>query len=136
MITLESTLENKVLDFIHAKNKLEELEFTLGGNWDYDSGCFDKALDERNTVWLRIPFQTTLGELDSEVRDAEVRIKMGTPFVLKHLYREGSDPSADMRLIGAFTDQFQSPADPDAAVEPHWTEEARTVLRKAESLLS
>lgn len=136
MIALESTLQDQVLDYIHTKNKLGELQFTLGGNWDYDHGMFDRPLDEQHTVWLRIPFRMTQGELDSEARDMEARIRIETPFVLKHLYKEGTDETAEMRTFGAFVDQFQKPADPDAGIEPHWLDEARAVLRKAESLLS
>jgi hypothetical protein len=88
MISINSTLENKVQDYIHTKNELDKLDFTLGGNWDYDNGFFDRYLDDRRTVWLRIPFHMTQGELDSEVTDMEARIQLGKPYILRHLIRK------------------------------------------------
>jgi len=137
MIELQSEMVGQVRDLIHTKNELERLDFTYGGNWDYDRGTFDKFLNEERTVWLRIPFEVVQGEMDAEVVDTEARIRFGQPFVFKHLYREGLDPEAGagMGAFGGLVDQFQAPTDPDADVERHWVSKAQTLLDEAERVL-
>lgn len=135
MIMLQSALEGREFDFIHSRNELAPLQFVLGGNWEYDHGSFDRFLDERRMVWLRLPFRMTQGTLDSEVRDTEARLRFDQPYVLKHVYEDGLDEDARLRTYAAMVDQFQSPAVPDADIEPHWLEQAREVLRQVEQTL-
>jgi hypothetical protein len=135
MFTLQSKLEQQVMDYIHTKNELSQLEFTIGGNWDYSHGSFDRSLDKKRTVWLRIPFHMTQGEMDAEVDDTEARIQIDQPFVLKHLYEEGLDGEAQIRTYGALVDQFQEPKNKDAQIESHWIDEARTILQQVERIL-
>jgi len=136
MIPLQSELTGKEFDFIHSKNELFRLDFSFGGNWDYDHGSFDKFLDSEQKVWLRIPFRMTQGEMDAEVQDTEARIVFKQPFVLKHLYQEGLDEEARFTAMGGFVNQFQDPVDKDADIEQIWVEEARAVLEQAERLFS
>jgi len=111
---------------------LFERDFELGGNWDYEHGYFDKSLDEANKVWLRIPFEVTDGVIDDSSNNTEARIKLGTPFVLKHLYNEGLDKEAQVRTYGAMLDQFQQPVDSDAEVDGKWMNQAKSVLAELE----
>ena len=134
MIPISSVLESREQHFIETKELLETRQFTLGGNWEYDGGSFDRSLDEEHKVWLRIPFEVVAGNIDSVDTDNEATIKMGTPYVLRHLYREGNDPEASVRVAGALFDQFQSPSNPDAEVEPQWIERAKEALHEAEQL--
>ena len=111
-------------------------KFVLGGNWDYDRGSFDRYLDESRTVWLRIPFHMTQGELDSEVIDSGARIQFEKPVVLKHLYKEGLDGAARINTYGALLNQFQEPTDRDADVEQHWIAQGKNILSEVERLFS
>ncbi|GAB2676385.1 YugN family protein [Paenibacillus thermoaerophilus] len=133
MIPLQSGLERKEEELAGFKRYLENAHgFALGGNWDYDRGSFDKALDEEHKVWLRIPFEVTRGRLDSDQVSAETNIVIGTPFVLKHLYNEGNDLDASSMLASGLVNQFQAPVDKDADIEPEWVEEAKAQLNKVE----
>lgn len=134
MIPISSVLESREQHFMETKELLETQQFTLGGNWEYDGGSFDRSLDEAHKVWLRIPFEVIAGHIDVEEKDNEATIKLGTPYVLKHLYREGNDPEASVRVAGALFDQFQSPSDPDAAVEPQWIDRAKQTMIEVEQL--
>ncbi|OBZ09299.1 YugN family protein [Bacillus sp. FJAT-26390] len=134
MIPISSVLESREQHFLETKELLESQQFTLGGNWEYDSGSFDRSLDEDHKVWLRIPFEVLVGNIDSIEVDNEAKIKLGTPYVLKHLYREGNDPEASVRVVGALFDQFQSPSNPDADVEPQWIDRAKQALQEVEQL--
>ncbi|MEX1031692.1 MAG: YugN family protein [Paenibacillaceae bacterium] len=132
---IQSSLEDKVQDYIFAKNELDKLQFSLGGNWDYNGGSFDRILDDHRTMWLRIPFQITQGQFDGEVTETDALIQMGTPYVLRHLYQEGLDGSAEIHTYGALVDQFQEPSNSDAEIGPEWIEQGKVVLKQAEQLL-
>lgn len=133
MKPIQSALENRTNEFDRVKNHLEQFRFTLGGNWEYDHGCFDRALDDANKVWLRLPFEVTHGGLEGpDTPNPGTDILMGTPFVLKHVYNEGLDAEAVPRTFGALIDQFQDPIDKDASVEEHWVSKATELLREVE----
>ncbi|MBD2872114.1 YugN family protein [Paenibacillus arenilitoris] len=135
MIPISSVLESREQHFLDTKELLEQRQFALGGNWDYNRGSFDKPLDEAHKVWLRIPFEVIVGNIDNDDTDNDAIIRLGKPYVLKHLYEEGNDPEASMRVFGAMFDQFQSPSDPDAHVEPSWVNRAKDALHEVERLL-
>jgi len=132
MKQLTSSVENYEAAFINLIDYLGEYEFALGGNWEYDHGYFDRYLDHEHKVWLRIPFQVTHGTFDGDSDDCDAVVKLGSPFVLKHLYNDGLDLSADTMVVKALVDQFQSPVDKDAPVEPEWVEKAKALLSKVE----
>jgi hypothetical protein len=130
---LQSTIENKEEAFDSVRNYLHGYEFTLGGNWDYEHGSFDRHLDEAHKVWLRIPFQVTQGVLDGDTDDTDAMIQIGTPFVLKHVYNEGLDKEAHVHAsAGSLIDQFQEPVDKDAPVEEQWVSKAERLLKEVE----
>ncbi len=133
---ISSTIEGSTGKFTELQGELQGLGYTLGGNWDYEHGCFDKPMDSAHKVWLRIPFQVTDGNIDSEYSENNAIITLGQPFVLKHLYNEGNDPEASVRVVGAMFDQFQSPVDPDAEVEERWAERGEELVRMVEAVLT
>ncbi|UVI31792.1 YugN-like family protein [Paenibacillus spongiae] len=135
MIPLSSKLQDNEQEFVEMRTKLANYNFSLGGNWEYDHGSFDRSLDEANMVWLRLPFDVTNGNLDGETTDNDAKIRFGQPFVLKHVYEEGLDSDAQSGALGSFVDQFQSPSDPDAEIEPHWVDKAKQVLGELEQVL-
>jgi hypothetical protein len=134
MYAIPSSLTSQVQEFVIVKNALSEHGFALGGNWSYDHGSFDCALDEANKVWLRLPFDVTIGNLDSESQENDTKIRFGQPFVLKHVYNEGLDREAQPRALGAMMDQFSDPVDPDDEIESHWIDRAREKLNTVESI--
>jgi len=134
MYTIPSSLTSQVHDFMESRNELMEHGFVLGGNWDYNHGSFDCVLDDNNKVWLRVPFDVTVGNLDGEASENDVQIQFGQPYVLKHIYNEGLDQEAQPRAVGALMDQFSDPVDPDAEIESHWIERAKRKLELAESI--
>ncbi|MFD0590795.1 YugN family protein [Paenibacillus sp. GCM10027627] len=132
MIPISSDVEGKEKKFTEMQVFLANREFALGGNWDYDKGSFDRALDEDHKVWLRLPFQVVDGNLDSELSENNAQIRFEQPYVLKHLYNEGNDPEASVRVVGAMFDQFQAPVDPDAKVERRWIDRGTEIVRELE----
>ena len=133
MVPLHSKLTGKEEAFEKVRHQLHAFEFTLGGNWEYDHGCYDRYLDEAHKVWLRIPFEATHGRLDGDTDSTDAVVRIGEPFVLKHLYNEGLDKEAQVSTYGALMNQFQEPVDKDAGVEGKWIEEAKALLSKVES---
>src|SRR5262245_1406515 len=125
MQSIPSSLTSQEQEFVIVKNDLSEYGFSLGGSWDYDHGSFDCALDEAHKVWLRLPFDVTNGNIDSETQENDAKIRFGEPYVLKHVYNEGTDHEAQPRVLGALVDQFSDPVDPDASIESHWIDKAK-----------
>lgn len=134
MQSIPSSLTSQEQEFVIVKNDLTEHGFALGGSWDYDHGSFDCALDAKHQVWLRLPFDVTNGNLDSESQEIDATIRFGEPYVLKHVYNEGLDKEAQPRVLGAMIDQFQDPVDKDAKIESHWIDEAKSKLRRVEAM--
>jgi hypothetical protein len=132
MKPLESPLEHKKAAYNEMRETLGGFGFSLGGNWEYDHGYFDRPLDEAHKVWLRIPFQVERGSADLENEDTDATVEVGKPFVLKHVYNEGLDPEAEAETYGAMLDQFQAPTDADAGVESEWIAKGAEVLREVE----
>ncbi|RXZ84336.1 hypothetical protein EBB07_03795 [Paenibacillaceae bacterium] len=133
MIPLTSELENREHKFLEVQRLLDPYEFSLGGNWDYEQGTFDRYLDKEHMVWLRIPFQVTAGNIDSETSDNNAMIRIGRPFILKHIYNDGIDREAQPRLLGGLIDQFQEPIDKDAEVETKWVDKGQMLLHDVET---
>ena len=135
MYPLVSKLDGREEHLERIRDPLEAIHFTLGGNWDYEHGCFDCSLDEAKKVWLRLPFEVIRGNLDAEQDGQDAVIRMGTPYVLKHIYNEGLDAEAVPRIYTSFFDQFQDPLDRDANIEESWINQAKQLLNEAESIL-
>lgn len=127
-----TALENRLKPFGTLRRELENYGFSVGGNWDYDHGYLDKVMNEEQTVYLRIPFQMIEGTLDGMNSDTSNLAKVGTPFVLKHLYREGNDPDGSVGVVDSMVNQFQEPKNKDADIEEHWVEQARALLAEVE----
>ncbi|MFF2480697.1 YugN family protein [Paenibacillus sp. NPDC058071] len=135
MMPLSSSLESRQEHFTELRNLLEQQGFSLGGNWDYTNGSFDRALDEAQKVWLRIPFQVITGHVDDSAQDRDAKIVLGTPYVLKHVYNEGNDLGGNGGLVSGLFNQFQPPLDPDARIEPKWLSRAKKALEEAEQAI-
>lgn len=135
MQSIPSSLTSQEQEFVVVSNALSEHGFSLGGNWDYDRGSFDCALDgEAQKVWLRLPFDVTNGNLDSETQENDAKIRFGEPYVLKHIYNEGLDKEAQPGVFSAAFSQFSDPVDPDAKIESRWIDEAKRKLREVEAI--
>jgi hypothetical protein len=132
MIPITSEVENHIDGFVNLHDYFGRFEFALGGNWDYEHGYFDRYLDEAHKVWLRIPFEVTSGTMDGITDESDAIVKLGTPFVLKHLYNEGLDSEAVPNVYGSLINKFQEPVDKDADVETHWLEQAKHILQEVE----
>ncbi|TJY41040.1 hypothetical protein E5161_15145 [Cohnella pontilimi] len=134
MYPISSSLTSQEQEFDKVRSAIASLGFTLSGNWDYDSGSFDSALDEAQKVWLRLPFDVTTGHVDSEADETDAKIRFGRPFVLKHVYNEGLDREAQPRTFGAMLDQFTDPVNADADIEPEWIDKAKQRLHEIEQI--
>ncbi len=132
MKAISSKIENIKQSYAEAESLLHEFGFILGGNWDYQHGYFDKHLDDKHTVWLRIPFQVISGTLEGDTFATDTAIQLGLAFVLHHQYNEGLDPKAEVHVVGALWDQFQTAVDADADVQEKWVKQASEVLQQVE----
>jgi len=128
MHMIESKIDGERGSFGEIREVLAPEGFTLA-NWEYHSGFFDRQLDDRAMVFLRIPIEVQTGELDND--SAIVRFK--TPFVLKHVYQtDVEEEIGNYTNLSPLMNQFQEPVDKDAHVSGEWVEKAKEVLRRIE----
>jgi hypothetical protein len=114
MLKLQTELEGQTASFGIVSDCIRELGYHLGGNWDYDRGCFDHILCQEGgeTIYIRIPFFVMDGELD----DYGASIKFGTPYIIKHVVHVGLDRDGDSLLDATGFSQFQKPIDKDGKI--------------------
>lgn len=114
MLELESGIVGREIRFGYLRDKLEQHGFTTGGNWDYHKGSFDSILwrDAGETIYLRVPFIVTEGELD--FYDALIRFQK--PFIIKHVTNVGLDFDESSLIDATGASQFQTPLDKDGQI--------------------
>lgn len=133
MIPIESSIEGKDFQLYKLEQLLKPRGFVIGGNWDYDKGFFDyKMADDGGYQFLRIPFYAVEGELD---RKGTV-VRLGTPFVLSHVYQRGLDDHADSGNLTGLVNQFSEPKDPDGTVEEQYVTEGKRIVKELEVILN
>lgn len=133
MKTIDSRLTGVQGTFGIVRDTLSAEEFSLA-NWEYDGGYFDRKLDDKGMVYLRLPIEVQEGQLDAP----EARIVFGTPFVLKHVYQTGIEENIGYyasQYLAPVMNQFQEPVDKDAEVGQEWVDKASDILRYIEPKL-
>lgn len=115
LLRLQTDLEGKTAFFGDIQDHLKQLGYDLGGNWDYDKGCFDSILSskEGETIYLRVPFLVLNGELD----EYDASIKFQTPYVIKHEVNIGLDKDEHSLASATGFNQFQDPINKDGQIE-------------------
>lgn len=76
---------------------------------------FDTILYKRKetTIYLRVPFVVTKGDLDS----SSAIIRFQTPFIIKHVMNIGLDEEESSTMTVTGLEQFSTPEDPGAHIE-------------------
>jgi hypothetical protein len=133
MIELSSKIEGQHYQLYKLEQLLKPLGYSIGGGWEYDHGYFDyKIDDEVGYQFLRIPFQSIDGQLDS--RGATVQL--GKPFLLSHKYQIGVDDHASAGAMSGSFNQFQEPQDPDASVSEEYVHTGKELVKELENVLA
>lgn len=130
MIEIPSAIENHQFKLIELENKLKPLGYVIGGNWDYDSACFDYKIDDDGAYqYLRVPFFAVEGEIGEK----GVVVRLGRPFLLAHEYNSGLDDN--VMEYNPFFNQFSEPTNKDAEIEPKYVSIGKSLVRELESTL-
>lgn len=110
LIPIQSNLEGRTYALYKLEEIMKPLGYSIGGNWDYDKGCFDYKIDEEDGYqFLRVPFTAIDGELDVP----GVIVRLGTPYILSHVYQDELDDNVNTLTAGTSgMDQFAEPKDP------------------------
>lgn len=128
MLQIESNIVGKEISFGYLRDHIERHGFTIGGNWEYHKGSFDTILSSGGgeTIYLRVPFIVTQGELD--FYDAQIRFQ--NPFVIKHVTNVGLDYDEGSLLDATGASQFQTPLDKDGYIhdKSKWIEIGEQVV--------
>ncbi|MBB4826145.1 hypothetical protein HNO89_003382 [Sporosarcina luteola] len=134
MLELQTGIEGKQAHFGPTMESIRDLGYKLGGGWDYDGGCFDSVLwrEGGETIYLRIPFHVSHGELDHY----NTSIVFRTPYVIKHVVNVGLDRNASSLTTATFN-QFQDPIDKDAEIrdKSKWEEAGEQAVEEVITLL-
>lgn len=114
MLKLETKLEGQTSYYGVVRDCIEDLGYHLGGNWDYENGCFDHVLcrEGGETIYVRIPFLVTEGELDQY----DASILFTKPYILKHVVNLGLDSDGSSLIDATGFSQFQAPLDEDGKI--------------------
>ncbi|GAA0464943.1 YugN-like family protein [Alkalibacillus silvisoli] len=133
MKALDSGIENQAYSFEDIENILSPLEFSVGGNWEYDHAYFDHKLERNDEeyAFIRIPVSTEIGTIGE--KNAQIRV--GKPFLLVHRFEAGIDHQSISGNVQAGFNQFQAPEDPDAEVDDSYVQRAEAVMKKVDRAL-
>ncbi|ABS23713.1 YugN-like family protein [Bacillus cytotoxicus] len=130
MIPIQSDLEGRLYALYQLEETLKPLGYNIGGNWEYDKGCFDYKLDEEDGYqFLRLPFTAVEGELDVP----GVVVRLGTPYLLSHVYQDELDDQVNMFAAGTSgLDQFAEPKDADGHIKRKYIEIGKAFVQEIE----
>jgi len=125
----QTALENKQVIFGEFKEFISQYGFEEGGGWEYDHGFFDRKLEDNpGYLFVRIPVLVVNGEFGQE----EAKLRIGTPFVLRHKYQRGLDDYVFVDNSNASFNQFAEPQDPDASLKEGDVEKGRKIIEEVE----
>ncbi|QWU47446.1 MULTISPECIES: YugN-like family protein [Bacillus] len=129
MIPIQSNLEGRTYALYKLEEVMKPLGYSIGGNWDYDKGCFDYKIDEEDGYqFLRVPFTAVNGELDVP----EVIVRLETPYILSHVYQDELDNEVNTLAAGTSLDQFAQPKDPDGDVKRKYVNIGKVLVQELE----
>ncbi|WP_141540221.1 YugN-like family protein [Bacillus pseudomycoides] len=134
MIPIQSNLEGHTYALFKLEEVLKPLGYSIGGNWDYDKGCFDYKVDEEDGYqFLRVPFTAVEGELDVP----GVVVRLDTPYLLSHVYQDELDDQVNTLAAGASgLDQFAEPQDADGNIKRKYIDIGKALVKELEKHLS
>ncbi|EJR48991.1 hypothetical protein IIM_03770 [Bacillus cereus VD107] len=129
MIPIQSNLVGRTYALYKLEEVMKPLGYSIGGNWDYDKGCFDYKIDEEDGYqFLRVPFTTVDGELDVP----GVVVRLETPYIISHVYQDELDNEVNTLAAGTSLDQFAEPKDPDGDVKRKYIDIGKVLVQELE----
>lgn len=134
LIPIQSNLEGHTYALFKLEETLKPLGYSIGGNWDYDKGCFDYKIDEEDGYqFLRVPFTAVEGELDVP----GVIVRLETPYLLSHVYQDELDDQVNMLTAGTSgLDQFAEPKDADGNIKRKYIDIGKVLVQELEKHLN
>lgn len=133
LIPIQSNLEGHTYALFKLEETLKPLGYSIGGNWDYDKGCFDYKIDEEDGYqFLRVPFTAVEGELDVP----GVIVRLETPYLLSHVYQDELDDQVNTLAAGTSgLDQFAEPKDADGNIKRKYIDVGKVLVKELEQYL-
>lgn len=132
LIPIQSNLEGHTYALFKLEETLKPLGYSIGGNWDYDKGCFDYKIDEEDGYqFLRLPFTAIDGELDVP----GVVVRLDTPYILSHVYQDELDNQINTLAGTSGLDQFAEPKDADGTIKQKYIDIGKALVKELESCL-
>ena len=130
LIPIHSNLEGRTYALYKLEEIMKPLGYSIGGNWDYDKGCFDYKIDEEDGYqFLRVPFTAIDGELDVP----GVIVRLGTPYILSHVYQDELDDHVNTLTAGTSgMDQIAEPKDPYGDVKRKYINIGKVLMQELE----
>ncbi|WP_113740987.1 YugN-like family protein [Bacillus cereus] len=132
MIPIQTNLEGYTYALFKLEETLKPLGYSIGGNWDYDKGCFDYKIDEEDGYqFLRLPFTAIDGALDIP----GVVVRLDTPYILSHVYQDELDNQVNTLAGTSGLDQFAEPKDADGTIKQKYIDIGKALVKELESRL-
>ncbi|PFR29363.1 hypothetical protein COK19_05725 [Bacillus cereus] len=132
LIPIQTNLEGYTYALFKLEETLKPLGYSIGGNWDYDKGCFDYKIDEEDGYqFLRLPFTAIDGALDIP----GVVVRLDTPYILSHVYQDELDNQVNTLAGTSGLDQFAEPKDADGTIKQKYIDIGKALVKELESRL-
>ncbi|MCW9133122.1 YugN-like family protein [Bacillus paramycoides] len=129
MIPIQSNLVGRTYALYKLEEVMKPLGYSIGGNWDYDKGCFDYKIDEEDGYqFLRVPFTA----VDEELDVPGVVVRLETPYIISHVYQDELDNEVNTLAAGTSLDQFAEPKDPDGDVKRKYIDIGKVLVQELE----
>ncbi|PFD40082.1 hypothetical protein CN285_15325 [Bacillus cereus] len=129
LIPIQSNLVGRTYALYKLEEVMKPLGYSIGGNWDYDKGCFDYKIDEEDGYqFLRVPFTAVDGELDVP----GVVVRLETPYIISHVYQDELDNEVNTLAAGTSLNQFAEPKDPDGDVKRKYIDIGKVLVQELE----
>ncbi|MCY8839597.1 YugN-like family protein [Bacillus atrophaeus] len=132
MITIPSAIEGESFSLHDLEQIMKPLGYVISGGWEYDHCFFDYKIDDKDGyLFLRVPAEAKQGQLD----ESGAAVRMGTPFLLRHVYQAELDDHAGSGQFQSMFNQFSEPERRDADIDQAYMDIGISLVKELEDVL-
>ena len=129
LIPIQSNLEGRTYALYKLEEIMKPLGYSIGGSGIMIKDASITKLMKKMGINFRVPFTAIDGELDVP----GVIVRLGTPYILSHVYQDELDDNVNTLTAGTSgMDQFAEPKDPDGDVKRKYINIGKVLMQELE----